>query len=373
MEENRSESAVEDPACAIKLIGMVLHFDRSRAQPQPADGPQMTGSTGDLSLDRNLQTTLYGSKRTWPGPRRFIPEATTSRSRSDSETMDMRDDTGYTEACRRSAAAHEALHELPSGKCRPERSPHLRQAARSQWLILLLFLATAPAVSAAQPDLAETPMNAHAERYGTGWECDWGYRKVDQSCVAVAVPANAHLDSSWEGWECSRGYRPVNGACAVVEVPPRAFLDSRGRDWECDRGYRKDGPSCVVVKVPEHAYLAASGNRWSCERGFLRIGGACVAVEIPRNAYLTRSGGDWDCTRGYQRDDDSCVAIEVPQYGYLAASGRGWDCERGYKKDGPACIAFAVPANAHINYSGNDWACNPGYVRQGETCTTDKG
>ena len=38
MEKNRSESAAEDPARAIKLIGMVLHFDRSRPEPQPAHG-----------------------------------------------------------------------------------------------------------------------------------------------------------------------------------------------------------------------------------------------------------------------------------------------------------------------------------------------
>ena len=63
----------------------------------------------------------------------------------------------------------------------------LRQTASFRWLVLLLFLFIAPAAANAQADVAEMSMNAHAKRHGGGWECDWGYRHLDQSCVAVQV------------------------------------------------------------------------------------------------------------------------------------------------------------------------------------------
>ena len=73
-------------------------------------------------------------------------------------------------------------------------------------VLLALVLGSATAVVLAQTD---APMNARAKRYGDGWDCDRGYRKVSQSCVAVKVPTNARLDYSGDGWECNRGYRRV--------------------------------------------------------------------------------------------------------------------------------------------------------------------
>ena len=73
--------------------------------------------------------------------------------------------------------------------------------------VLFAFLATISGVSpahdrSAEIPGAERPENAHAKRYGVGWECDYGYRAVDGACVAIRVPANGYLfDSSYgPGW-----------------------------------------------------------------------------------------------------------------------------------------------------------------------------
>ena len=294
------------------------------------------------------------------------------------------------------------------------------------------LLAIAPGTALAQVDLSEWPPNSHAKRYGSGWECDrdymkldqscvaikmppyaflgsfgdtwecdrgyrevneecevvqvppnalldygghgWecrrGYREVDQSCVQIQIPPDAFLDYSGERWECNRGYRPVQEACVSVDVPPNAFLNSRGNGWECDRGYQNVGQSCVKIEVPANAYLDRSGDRWKCDRGYRPGGGkTCVLVEIPLDGYLARSGNEWECGHGFRKSGESCVPIEVPPNGYLKSSGVDWDCDRYYQKSGGLCVAFEVPANAHLNSSGNDWGCDRGYRRSGKTCS----
>ena len=89
-------------------------------------------------------------------------------------------------------------------------------------LMLLLAFGLWPGIAVAQGDAAETPLNSHVKRYGSGWECD-------------------------------RGYLQADGVCTLVEIPPNAFLSSNGRNWECDRGYAQDKRSCVAVKLPAHA------------------------------------------------------------------------------------------------------------------------
>jgi len=56
--------------------------------------------------------------------------------------------------------------------------------------------------------------------YGPGWECNWGYREVDETRVAIEVPPNAYLNSSGStSWTCDRGYRPADEACVGIDVP----------------------------------------------------------------------------------------------------------------------------------------------------------
>jgi hypothetical protein len=155
------------------------------------------------------------------------------------------------------------------------------------------------------------------------------------------MPKNAHANSYGSGWECDRGYREISGACTAVKVPANAYATNRsyGRGWECDHGYREVNERCVAVKVPQNGYLDASGDRWKCNRGYREVDETCVAVKVPTNGYLTDS-----------------------------LYGAGWKCERGYEVINDACVAVKVPENAHLDYSGNDWACNQPYRRQQGTC-----
>ena len=147
-------------------------------------------------------------------------------------------------------------------------------------LILLAFLATRPGVALAQDGVAEIPENAHAKSYGSGWECDHGYRASDEACVAVKVPENGYLAAS-----------------------------AYGPGWQCDRGYRAVDEACVAIKVPENGYLADSGYGpgWQCDRGYQALDEACVAVKVPENAHIDLFGDGWECNPPYRKKQDSCT------------------------------------------------------------------
>ena len=198
----------------------------------------------------------------------------------------------------------------PAQRGAPEPSNALsgRHARRHLGLVLLLCLSVMPVVAEAQGD--GVPTNAHAKRYGGGWECDWGYRIAGQSCELISVPAHAHLNAFGGRWDCDRGYRDINDLCVPVEVPPHAFLNTSGHGWTCERGYQRNDESCVAVMVPADAYLDSSGDRWKCERGFRRSGAACVALVVPQHAHIGYSGNTWTCNPGYQQRGEMCLPDE---------------------------------------------------------------
>src|SRR3989304_2205386 len=181
------------------------------------------------------------------------------------------------------------------------KTKRVRRTGSFRTLFFLTVLTLAPGVASAQGEpIAQSP-HAHAKPSGSGWECDRGYREVDQLCVAIQVPPHAFLNSRGDGWECDRGYREANAACVIVEVPPNARLDFGGRGWECDRGYQKIDQSCVSIEVPAHAYLDHTGDGWKCDRGFQQHGETCAPFEIPLQGHLARSGNDWECNHGFRR------------------------------------------------------------------------
>ncbi len=119
---------------------------------------------------------------------------------------------------------------------------------RATTYLLLVFLSPLIlgfSAGSAEHDAVELPPNAHLDRLRHGWECDRGYRKSGDTCVAVEVPPNAYLGSYGDNWECNRGYRKSGTSCSPVEVPANAHLYSTGHGWECDRGYRREGDNCV--------------------------------------------------------------------------------------------------------------------------------
>ena len=136
----------------------------------------------------------------------------------------------------------------------PSSSRSARQAGAHQVLVLLLGLCLFPAVATAQADVAEVPGHAHAQRYGVGWECDWGYRTADQSCEAITVPAHAHLNAFGGRWDCDRGVprrqrglRAGQRASSCVLEFQRPRLAVRSRVSEKRRVVRGDRGACRCV------------------------------------------------------------------------------------------------------------------------------
>jgi len=84
-------------------------------------------------------------------------------------------------------------------------------------LVLLAFLAAVHGLVCAQAGSVELPDNARAKGYGSGWECERGYREDNGSCAAIGVPANAYLTNTsyGGGWECNRPYRKKQGKCVL--------------------------------------------------------------------------------------------------------------------------------------------------------------
>jgi len=208
------------------------------------------------------------------------------------------------------------------------------------YAVLVTTLAVFPGTVYTQTTAREIPANSHMQAYRDKWECDQGYREIDDSCVAVEVPANAY---------------PTNS--------------SHGQGWECNYGYKAADKGCVAIEIPANAYLYSDrGDGWKCNRAYKKVGTTCVAIMVPANGYLRNSsyGADWECERGYKAVNDACVAIKVPENGYLSDSSAefGWKCDRGYQAVKDACVAVTMPDNAHLDYSGNNWTCNRPYRRQ---------
>jgi len=225
-----------------------------------------------------------------------------------------------------------------------QRPPAMANHSRVLSLLIFALLAAAPGLALAQSGATEMPQNARAISYGSGWECDPGFRELDGACAAVKAPANAYpTDTSYgRGWECDHGYREGDETCIAVAVPANAYLDPSGEGWECDRGYRKLDAACVAIKVPAHGYLADStyGSGWQCDRGYRALGDDCLAVEVPANAYFVESsfGSGWQCERGFREAGGACVAVELPKHAHLDYSGNDWECDRPFQKHQDGCV-----------------------------------
>src|SRR6185295_15699765 len=93
-----------------------------------------------------------------------------------------------------------------------------RNAAFLWRSIFSTLLAASPLTAFAQPTSSAVPQNSHLKSFGSGWECDYGYRESAGAgaCTSIKVPANGHLTdySTGQGWECDRGYRGAN--CTAI-------------------------------------------------------------------------------------------------------------------------------------------------------------
>lgn len=104
---------------------------------------------------------------------------------------------------------------------------------RGHLLILMACLVAVPSTGFARKGSTMIPENARAKFYGVGWECDPGFRKMDNACVGVEVPVNAYptKESFGRGWACLRGLQEVDEICVSVTVPQNAYLSCTGDRW----------------------------------------------------------------------------------------------------------------------------------------------
>lgn len=180
-----------------------------------------------------------------------------------------------------------------------------------QFLLILLILAVSPIAAHAQSSRAEMPVNASPNTYGSGWECDSGFRNNGgQTCEPITIPENAYLSGSTfgRGWVCARGFRERGQTCERIQVPENAYLGASGVDWNCERGFRKTRNECIEVVVPANAFLDETEFRtgWKCLRGYRESRNQCVPISVPENAHLNYTGNGWDCDRPFQRIGDTC-------------------------------------------------------------------
>lgn len=74
----------------------------------------------------------------------------------------------------------------------------------------------------------KVPANAYLDPLGSDWDCNRGYIRDDQGlrCKVIKIPANAHVDDEQAfgtGWDCDLGYREVSGRCTRVVAPAHAY------------------------------------------------------------------------------------------------------------------------------------------------------
>lgn len=165
------------------------------------------------------------------------------------------------------------------------KSAELAQAAKRKWVRNALGLDAgvgkgkpANAVKEATPKKPAIPKNSHLDYFGHDWECNRGFRKAGNECVAIVLPQNAKLDYLGNDWECKRGFRKIGSGCDPVRVPKNGKLDFLGNDWECNRGFRRQADECSAVQVPANAKLDFLGNDWECKRGFRKNWNECIPI-----------------------------------------------------------------------------------------------
>ena len=101
-----------------------------------------------------------------------------------------------------------------------------------------------PAPAPREKPRSSMPANAKIDVYGTGWECERGYKRSGNECDQIRLPANAKIDVYGHDWECERGYKRSGNECNQVRLPANAKIDVYGHDWECERGYKRSGNEC---------------------------------------------------------------------------------------------------------------------------------
>src|ERR1700741_537969 len=105
---------------------------------------------------------------------------------------------------RRTRAGFSYLMELEARTLRQEFVAEDRLRAFALTCLLVssatLFVGPAPVAAQTQASISAIPDNARPRSYGTGWNCNRGFRESVGRCVAVTVPPNAYLSPDGSSW-----------------------------------------------------------------------------------------------------------------------------------------------------------------------------
>jgi hypothetical protein len=188
------------------------------------------------------------------------------------------------------------------------------------------------------------PENAKPNRYGSGWTCNSGFKKVGDTCSRVEIPPNGKLNYLGSGWECNSGFKKVGDTCSRVEIPPNGKLNYLGSGWECNSGYKIVSGGCVAMSDDEIKQMEARQRSIiaavAARRSSLLSGDTCEAEpKSGAEVCLNVTNLDFDCSKSsfanYYNSCEATVSYE------LETNFKG----RGY-------LDVDVECNVEIEFSG---------------------
>jgi hypothetical protein len=90
--------------------------------------------------------------------------------------------------------------------------------------------------------VATTPANRFLSYRGIGQMCDAGQFRNSRTNTCDSVPAYATANRFGTGWTCNWGWKlnRNTGACNPFIIPENSTLNWQGTNWTCDQGYARN-------------------------------------------------------------------------------------------------------------------------------------
>ena len=150
---------------------------------------------------------------------------------------------------------------------------------------------------------------ANAFKLGYSFDCEVGFKKINERCEAITLPENAVFSLNQDGWACEEGFFRTSNNCNKIQpkLPPNAF--KIGDSFRCSSGYYKDNNSCI--KLPPYAFANDMSDGFYCIDRYTKnaIGNRCV-IEKPQITE-NKTSDIWNCGDGFERVNNDCIQIPI--------------------------------------------------------------
>ena len=182
--------------------------------------------------------------------------------------------------------------------------------------------------------------------------------------------------------ECRSGtYKSVSSSEACTPVPDNSTPTWNKRGWDCNAGYFKSGNSCIACGTcPEgvgrvNCSETSTGSCSPCTgQTYKSDAGNGGCENVPVNA-TTSDNIEWSCDPGYYKSGNSCIACSPCGAGMERRGcsgnepGECFFCTgQTYKPNSGNDECTAVPSNSNPTTNKQDFTCNSGYYRSGDSC-----